>query len=222
VALLPSSLTNIDRGLAGLESSFQPTQEFAHAILPGVRQTNSTVAAALPWIEQVRLSLGPNELGGVATGLEEATPALAGLTGEQTSFYKQTELFNKCLTNVLIPAGNAHLQDGPSTSGTEAYKEFWYGLVGLAGIGQDFDGNGTYTHFLLGSGGPSVRSAPTSLQGSSVKGLKLLANASLPPLGTRPAFPSSEPPYQPLVPCYKQQLPNFNGPQSSGPPDGSG
>jgi hypothetical protein len=43
----------------------------------------------------------------------------------------------------------------------------------------------------------------------------------LAPLGTRPAFPSSEPPYQPLVPCYTQTLPNFNGAQSSGPADGS-
>jgi ABC-type transporter Mla subunit MlaD len=222
VAILPSSLLNIDRGLAGLESSFQPTQEFAHAIIPGVKQTNSTVAATLPWIEQVRLALRPSELGGVATGLEEATPALAGLTAEQTPFYEQTELFNKCTTNVLIPAGNAHLQDGPNTSGVEDYKEFWYGLVGLAGVGQNFDGNGTFTHFLLGSGGPSVRSAPTSLIGSNAKGLRLLANAALPPLGTRPAFPSSEPPYQPHVPCYKQSLPNFNGPQSSGPADGSG
>jgi hypothetical protein len=170
----------------------------------------------------VRLALRPSELGGVAAGLEEATPALAGLTAEQTPFYEQTELFNKCTTNVLIPAGNAHLQDGSNTSGVEDYKEFWYGLVGLAGVGQNFDGNGTFTHFLLGSGGPSVRSAPTSLLGSSTKGLKLLANAALPPLGTRPAFPSSEPPYQPLVPCYKQSLPNFNGPQSSGPADGSG
>jgi phospholipid/cholesterol/gamma-HCH transport system substrate-binding protein len=222
VAELPSSLLNIDRGLASLDAAFPPTRTFALDILPGVRATPATVAAALPWVEQVQASLAPGELGGVAKGLVAATPSLARLTSEQTPFYAQTDLFNKCLTKVLIPAGNTKLQDGSSTSGVEVYKEFWYGLVGLAGIGQSFDGNGTLSHFLLGSGGPTVRSAPTSIQGTSLKGLRLLAHASLPPQGTRPAFSAQEPAYQPLVPCYTQALPEFNGPLASGPADGSG
>ena len=68
----------------------------------------------------------------------------------------------------------------------------------------------------------SVRSAPVSILGTKVQGLHLLAHASLPPLGTRPAYPASEPPYKPLVPCYGQTLPNFDGPLSQGPADGAG
>jgi hypothetical protein len=222
VGELPSSLLAINRGLAALAASEQPTQAFAHAIVPGVRVTNATVTATIPWIEQVRASFAASELGGVSKALAEATPSLAALASEQTPFYKQTELFNKCLTKVLIPAGNEKLQDGSSSSGTEAYKEFWYAVVGLNGIAQNSDANGSFVHFLLGSGGPTVRSGATSIQGSSAKGLHLLAHASLPPLGTRPAFPSQEPEYRPLVPCYTQSLPNFNGPQASGPADGSG
>jgi ABC-type transporter Mla subunit MlaD len=222
VAELPSSLAAIHRGFSTLDASFGPTQEFAHDILPGVHNTNATVAATIPWIEEVRASLAPTELGGVAKGLVEASPSLAKLTSEQTPFYRQTEAFNKCLTKVLLPVGNAKLQDGSSTSGVENYKEFWYGLVGLAGIGQNFDGNGTFTHFLLGGGGPTIRSAPTGVQGKSIKGLRLLAHASLPPQGTRPAFPASEPPYKPLEPCSKQSVPDFNGPSSQGPGDGVG
>jgi ABC-type transporter Mla subunit MlaD len=222
VAELPSSLLAIDRGLAELNASFPPTRAFAHDILPGVRATNAAVSATLPWIEQVRASLQPSELGGVSKGLVEATPALARVTSEQTPFYRQTDAFNKCLTKVLLPAGNVKLQDGTSTSGVESYKEFWYGLVGLSGIAQNFDGNGSFAHFLLGSGGPTVRSAPTSVMNTKLKGLRLLAHASLPPLGTRPVVPTQEPPYKPLVPCYTQSLPNFNGPLSQGPPDGSG
>jgi phospholipid/cholesterol/gamma-HCH transport system substrate-binding protein len=221
VAELPSSLTAIDRGFANLQASFAPTQEFAHGILPGVRNTASTVVATVPWIEQVRASFANSELGGVAKGLVAATPALAQITAEQTPFYRQTESFNRCLTKVLIPAGNTKLQDGSSSTGVEDYKEFWYGLVGLNGIGQGFDANGPYDRFLLGGGGPTVRSAPTSLLGRGEKGLRLLAHASLPPLGTRPAFPSTEPAYQPLVPCATQTPPNFNGPQANGPADGS-
>jgi phospholipid/cholesterol/gamma-HCH transport system substrate-binding protein len=222
VAVLPSSLESINKGLRELDASFGPTREFAHDILPGVKLTNQAVAASLPWIEQVRLSLGPEELGGVAQGLVAATPSLARLTGEQTPLYRQTELFNKCLTNVLLPAGNAKIQDGSATSGVENYKEFWYGIAGLSGVSQSFDGNGVRSHFLLGGGGPTLRSAPTGLQGSTLKGLRLLARATLPPLGTRPAFPQQEPTYQPLVPCYKQALPEYNGPLSNGPADGIG
>jgi phospholipid/cholesterol/gamma-HCH transport system substrate-binding protein len=222
VAVLPSSLRNIDHGLRELDAAFPATKTFATDILPGVRNTPKTVTATLPWIAQVEASLAPTELGGVAKALEAATPQLAQLTAEQTPFYKQTELFNKCLTNVIFPAGNTKLQDGAATTGVEDYKEFWYGLTGLAGIGQSFDGNGTLTHFLVGGGGPTLSSSQASAQGTSIKGLKLLAHASQQPLGTRPAFPKTEPAYKPQAPCYKQALPEFNGPLSQGPADGSG
>jgi hypothetical protein len=58
--------------------------------------------------------------------------------------------------------------------------------------------------------------------GTNLKGAQLLARSPLPPLGTRPAFPAEEPAYEPLVPCDTQALPNFNGPLSQGPADGSG
>jgi phospholipid/cholesterol/gamma-HCH transport system substrate-binding protein len=222
VAELPSSLLSIDHGLASLNASFPPTRTFARDILPGVRATNPTVAAALPWIEQVQASLTPAELGGVARGLAAATPSLSSLEAEQVPLFKQTELFNKCLTNVLYPAGNTKIQDGASTSGVENYKEFWYSLVGLGSIGQHFDGNGAMAKFMVGNSGQTLRSAPVSVLGTHVKGLQLLGRSPLPPQGTRPAYPAEEPPYQPLVPCYTQALPNFNGPLSQGPADGTG
>jgi phospholipid/cholesterol/gamma-HCH transport system substrate-binding protein len=222
VAELPSALLSVQRGLAGLDATFPPTREFAHDILPGVRNTNTTVAAALPWIEQVRDSLSPAELGGVAKGLAEAVPSLARLQSEQTPLFQQTNLFNKCLTNVLYPAGNTRIQDGSSTTGVENYKEFWYSVVGLASLGQGFDGNGEFAHFLAGNGGQTLLSAPVSVLNTKIQGLRLLARSPLPPQGTRPAYPAQEPPYEPLVPCYTQALPNFNGPLSQGPADGSG
>jgi phospholipid/cholesterol/gamma-HCH transport system substrate-binding protein len=222
VAELPSSLTKIDRGLASLNASFPPTRAFARDILPGVRATNPTVAAALPWIEQVQASLAPSELGGVAKGLAEATPSLASLEAEQVPLFKQTDLFNKCLTKVFYPAGNTKIQDGASTSGVEAYKEFWYALVGLGSLGQTFDGNGSLARFLVGNSGQTLKSQRVSILGTKVKGLQLLARSPLAPQGTRPAYPAEEPPYKPLVPCYKQAVPDFNGPLSQGPADGNG
>ncbi len=221
VAELPSALKNIDNGLAALDRSFPPTRTFAKDILPGVKNTNTTVTAALPWIEQVKASLAPTELGGVAKGLAEALPPLAKLQSEQVPLYHEGELLSKCQTNLIFPAGNTKLQDGAATSGVEDYKEFWYSLVGLAGLGQSFDGNGTFAKFLVGNSGQTLRSRPTSILGTKLKGLQLLTHSPLTPLGTRPAYPAEEPPYKPLVPCYKQKLPDFNGPLSQGPADGS-
>jgi phospholipid/cholesterol/gamma-HCH transport system substrate-binding protein len=222
VAELPGSLLSVERGLAGLDASFPPTRAFLHDILPGVRNTDKTVKAALPWIEQTQASLAPEELGGVAKGLEASVPSLARLTSEQTPVYRETEAFNKCLTKVIYPAGNTKLQDGTSTSGVEDYKEFWYSLVGLDSIGQSFDGNGPMVKFLVGNSVNTLRSQPTSILGTDFKGEPLLGHSLLTPLGTRPAYPAEEPPYEPLVPCYTQALPNFNGPLSQGPADGSG
>jgi phospholipid/cholesterol/gamma-HCH transport system substrate-binding protein len=222
IAELPAALSGINSGLAQLDASFAPTRTFARDILPGVRSVPSTVTAALPWIEQVQASLAPSELGGVAKGLNAATPAVAVLESEQIPLFKQGDLFNKCLTKVLIPAGNTKIQDGSATSGVEDYKEFWYSLVGLAGIGQGFDGNGTFAKFLVGNGGQTLKSAPTSILGTTLKGQQLLGRSPLAPQGTRPAYPTSEPPYQPLIPCYTQALPDFNGPLSQGPADGGG
>jgi ABC-type transporter Mla subunit MlaD len=221
VAELPSDLEGTDAGLRELDASFAPTRTFVHDIIPGVKLTAPTVKAALPWIEQVKASLSERELGGVARELAAAAPSAVRLEAEQTPLYKQTDLFNKCLTNVIIPAGNTKLQDGAASSGVEDYKEFWYSLVGLNGIGQTFDGNGSTVKFLVGNSGQTLRSRATSIEGTKLVGTKLLARSPLQPLGTRPAFPTEEPPYEPLVPCYKQALPNFNGPLSSGPADGS-
>jgi len=222
VAVLPGALTSLEQGFSSLAAALPPTRTFALDIIPGVRQTPATISTGLPWIEQVKASLAPSELGGVAKGLVAATPALAKLFSESIPLFKQTDAFSKCLTKVFYPAANAKLQDGPNTSGVEAFREFWYSTAGLASLGQSFDGNGVMGRFLVGGGGPTFRSAPVGIEGSSAKGLSLIARSPLTPEGTSPAFPAEEPPYKPLVPCYTQAVPNFNGPLSHGPADGSG
>jgi phospholipid/cholesterol/gamma-HCH transport system substrate-binding protein len=221
VARLPSALHSASRAFVALNAALPATRAFAEALTPGAAQTPSTVAAALPWIEQVQASFAPSELGGVARGLQQSTPSLAKLIGETQPFYEATDAFSQCLTKVFYPAGYTKLQDGAATSGAEAYKEFWYSLTGVAGLGQSFTGNGVMAHFMVGNSGQTVRSSRTSILGTKLQGLKLLAHAPLQPLGTRPAYPAEEPPYKPLVPCDTQALPEFNGPLAQGPADGS-
>jgi phospholipid/cholesterol/gamma-HCH transport system substrate-binding protein len=222
VAELPGTLENASHAFTNFNAAAPAIRAFSLDLVPGVRQLPSTIAASFPWIAQVKASLAPSELGGVASGLREAAPTIAGLIAAQSGFFKQGDALTKCFTDVIFPSGNVKLQDGSSTSGVEAYREFWYSMVGLAGIGQSFDGNGPTTRFMVNTGSQTLRSAPVSTVGAAGSGLRLLAHTSQPPLGTRPAFPASEPPYKPLVPCYTQKLQEFNGPLSQGPADGSG
>jgi ABC-type transporter Mla subunit MlaD len=226
VAELPAAVRNAGRGFAELNASAPALRTFARELIPGVETLPATIAAAFPWIEQAQASLAPNELGGVAQSLQSAAPAFAGLVDAQPAFFKQIGLFNKCLTNVIFPAGNAKLEDGPNSSGAENYKEFWYAMAGLAGLGQNFNGNGPGDRFLGGGAGTPLASAPVALTGAvktaGNKRERLVSQAAFAPEGTRPRFPGSPPPYRPLVACYKQKLPNFNGPLASGPADGSG
>ncbi|MGA9315133.1 MAG: MlaD family protein [Solirubrobacteraceae bacterium] len=222
IAELPGTFQNANRAFTDFNAAAPAIRKFSLALVPGVEQTPSTIEAAFPWIEQTQASLAPTELGGIAKGLREAAPTLAGLVVTQPAFFKQTDLFSKCLSTIFYPATTTKLQDGSSTSGEEVNKEFWYAMVGAAGIAQSFDGNGQTGRFMIETGNNTLRSAPaTAVGASSGKGLRLLAHTSQPPLGTSPAFPAAEPPYKPLVPCYTQTPQNINGPLSHGPADGS-
>src|SRR5947207_10678270 len=79
-------------------------------------------------------------------------------------------------------------------------------MAGLAGEGQNFDGNGMYVRFQPGGGPFTVSTGPSTLSGQ-----QLFGNAVPPPLGTRPRY-GKEPAYNPNVPCYKNQVPDVNGP----------
>ncbi|MHB1538873.1 MAG: MlaD family protein [Solirubrobacteraceae bacterium] len=218
VAELPSALRSTSSAFRALTRAAPVISSFANAITPGVAQTHSTIAAALPWIVQLERLLGRRELGGVAAALQEATPSLASLINGQKPFFKQTELFSKCLTNVFYPAGNVHLADGNGTSPAPDYREFFYTLTGINGIGQNFDGNGMFPRFLTGGTGHLIVSHATSIVGvKKSEGVKLVSHANEVPKGTAPAFPKSEPPYRPLVACDTQKVPNLNGPLSRGP-----
>ena len=90
-------------------------------------------------------------------------------------------------------------------------------MVGLAGEGQNFDGNGMYVRFQPGGGDQTV-----SLGASGGLTDKLFANAVLKPLGTRPAFPGKRPPYKPDVPCYKNAAARTSTARRAGRPTAAG
>jgi phospholipid/cholesterol/gamma-HCH transport system substrate-binding protein len=211
---LGPTLRTTDGALASLNAAFPSTRAFAREILPGVRETAATIDAAFPWIEQTRGLLGPDELQGLARELSPATSDLAQVIDASVDLLPQADLVAKCLTRVVLPTGDVKILDGPLSTGVENYKEFWYTMVGLAGEGQNFDGNGQYVRFQPGGGDQTV-----SLGTASANVGQLFGNAIAKPLGTRPRFPGRRPPYNPTTPCYTNRLPNLNG-AATGPADG--
>jgi phospholipid/cholesterol/gamma-HCH transport system substrate-binding protein len=210
---LGPTLQTANRALDSLNDAFPNTRAFAREILPGVRETAPTIDAAFPWIEQTRGLLGPNELQGLARELSPATSDLAQVIDASVELLPQADLVEKCLTRVVLPTGDVRILDGPLSTGVENYKEFWYAMVGLAGEGQNFDGNGPYVRFQTGGGDQTVSLGTNPIN-------RQFGNAIAKPLGTRPRFPGRRPPYNPTTPCFTNRLPDLNG-AATGPPDGA-
>jgi len=212
---LGPTLASANGALDSLNAAFPNTRAFARAILPGVRETAGTIDAAFPWVDQAHALVGPDELQGLVDELSPATRDLAKVIDTSVDLFPQADRVAKCLTRVVLPTGDVKIQDGPLSTNEENYKEFWYTMVGLAGEGQNFDGNGSYVRFQPGGGDQTV-----SLGKASPNVGALFGNAIAKPLGTRPRFPGKRPPYKPDVPCYTQGVPNLDG-AATGRADGA-
>jgi virulence factor Mce-like protein len=203
---LGPTLANANAAFASLNAAFPPTRAFAKEILPGVRETDATIGASFPWIAQTRKLVSKAELGGLAQQLSPATRDLAKLTDRALELLPQTNLASRCVNEVILPTGDIPIKD-EFTSGAPNYKEFFWGLVALAGESQNFDGNGQYVRFQPGGGDQAVAlgNGPGTQFGNNVGA----------PLGNRPFYPGKRPPYRPDVPCYTNPLPDLNGPAAA-------
>jgi len=216
IGLLGPTLTNTDKALVSLNDSFPATRAFALELIPGVKETQPTIDAALPWVAQATPLVSDAELGGLLKNLQPTTASLASTTSSGQSLFHETDLFSLCQTKVFLPAGDIKVEDGAFTSGAENYKEFWYSMVGLAGEGQAFDGNGQYVRFQPGGGAYRVTTGPYY----SSKGRPMAGNAIAPSQGSRPPYKGSKaPPKVTSQPCYTQDLPDVNG-AGVGPKEG--
>jgi phospholipid/cholesterol/gamma-HCH transport system substrate-binding protein len=209
---LAPTLASANGALSALDASFPPTRAFAREILPGVRETPATINASFPWIEQTRKLVSSKELGGLVRQLSPATADLARVTDRAIALLPQTDLTSKCVRNNILPTGDLVINDEFKT-GAPNYKEFLWSLVGLAGEGQNFDGNGSYVRFQTGGGSQQL-----SVGTASGNSGKVFGNNVAVPLGNRPFYPGKRPPYRPDVPCYTQKLPDVNGPASASTP----
>jgi virulence factor Mce-like protein len=204
VAALPGLLRTTQAADTALQASFAPTQAFARAILPGLRELDPTIGDALPWLSQLTALVSHGELGALLAELTPAVQSASQAIAPAETLLSGAAALARCLIHNVIPTGNEVIQDPPSSTGLQVYQELFQAAVGIAGASQNFDGNGRYVRAAAGGGSDQVQSQTLPINGP------LFGNAVLAPLGTRPAFPSSAPPLDGTVACFKNALPNLN------------
>jgi phospholipid/cholesterol/gamma-HCH transport system substrate-binding protein len=212
VRLLPGVLAAARPALDNLNRAFPPTRAFAREILPGVRETPATIEAAFPWIRQTRALVSPAELQGLVRDLQPSIDDLAKTTDRTLRLLPQVDLADRCALDVVLPTGERVIDEGPLTSGVANYKEFFQVLVGFAGEGAGFDGNGNFTRVFAGGGDlPPLGTNP--LPGTQQR----FWNPVLPALGSRPARPAKQPPHNRSFPCHRNTPPDLDSARTAAP-----
>ena len=217
IAVLGPTAQNARTAFGVLNQSLPVTERFARDLARGLPQLPPTIDAAYPWLAQAGPLLSNSELGGLLHEIAPATGNLAKLTHATLQFLPQIDEFDRCITGVFLPTGNIVVNDGPLSTGVPNYREFWYAMAGQAAETQSADGNGNFLRIGAAGGPDTIETGQTNYYGPS--GTKF-AQADLPPLQTRPAYPNRVPTLNRSVPCYTQPIPNVNGSASTGPADG--
>ena len=179
--------------LASLNSALPSLRSFAVDALPGVRSSDPTLKAALPFIRQARALVGPDELQAAARELRRQLPNLTNLNVSLVPFLGQARLLSSCTNDVLLPFAKSPIPNPDEAGNTNQpfFRQAPRGLVGLSGESRLSDGNNSMFHTSAVPLGPQVRPAA-------------------PPDG------GNQPPARrPGTPCETQEPPNLNAPGGS-------
>ncbi|MGH2952704.1 MAG: MlaD family protein [Solirubrobacterales bacterium] len=233
---LAPTLEQAEPSLRALSEALPPLRSLALELEPGVAELPGTIDAAGPWLDQATPLLRDSELGGLARMLRHAAPGLARTAVGSRNLFTQTTRLGRCVSGVLVPVGDIVIDDNGGAypfgsgaagypSGLTNYQEFLSSLVNQAGESQNFDGNGSYLRVNAGGGGTL---ASTPYPQGTFNNTTLFGNFPEAPLGTRPTFTPTTPPFRPDVRCHTNPLPDVNGvggaglPGDVGPPSPEG
>jgi phospholipid/cholesterol/gamma-HCH transport system substrate-binding protein len=207
IAALPAVLRAAIRTDSALQASFGPTQAFARALTPSIKQLGPTITVALPWLHALTRLTSQSELGDILKYLNPAISSTNAAVKSSINLITEADTLSKCFTRVLVPTGDEKITvDSSPPNGLDAYQQLLQSAVGLTSATQDFDGNGHYLRATVGGGDTPIQTEHLASVGT------LYGNAVLPVLGTFPAFPASgqAPAVNSGVPCYTQTPPNLN------------
>jgi phospholipid/cholesterol/gamma-HCH transport system substrate-binding protein len=195
-AAIPALRNTLDVGqpaLASLNEALPPLRAFAHDALPGVRSSDETLAASLPFMRQARLLMSEDELRGTARVLRETIPDVISFNRASVPFLRQSRALSACTNNVLVPfmgleIPNPETGNEAENDGQQVRAQLQRGFPGLSGESRLSDGNNQYFHAGATPPGNRVRPGPP------------------PDGGSMPM------PHRPDLPCEEQELPNLHAP----------
>ena len=179
--------------LGSLDAALPSLRAFAHDALPGVRTSDETLAASLPFIHQARLLMSQNELRGTARVLRQTIPDVVRFDQTSVPFLRETRALSACTSNVLVPfmdleIPNPETGNEAENSGQKVRNQLQRGMPGLSGESRLSDGNNQFFHAGATPPGNRVRPGP-------------------PPDGGNMPMP-----HRPDIPCETQELPNLHAP----------
>ena len=179
--------------LGSLDAALPSLRAFAHDALPGVRSSDPTLAASLPFITQARLLMSEDELRGTARVLRQTIPDLVRFDQTSVPFLRESRALSACTNNVLVPfmglkIPNPETGNEAENSDQPVRAQLQRGMPGLSGESRLSDGNNQYFHAGATPPGNRVRPGPP------------------PDGGSMPM------PHRPDVPCETQELPNMHAP----------
>jgi ABC-type transporter Mla subunit MlaD len=226
IAELAPTVEEARPSLAALSEALPPFRALAIELTPSIAELPATIRAGNPWLAQAEPLLSKAELGTLSKLLRTSTPPLAQTTVASKQLFSASEGFSRCVSHNLVPAGDIVIDDNDGAypfgdgapgfpSGLTNYQEFLSALVNQAGIGQNFDGNGSYLR--VNTGGGSVLSS-LSYPPGGFRNDVIFGNTQSNVLGTRPTFTAAVPPYRTDVACHTNPLPDVNGTGGAGLP----
>jgi phospholipid/cholesterol/gamma-HCH transport system substrate-binding protein len=179
--------------LGSLDAALPSLRAFAHDALPGVRSSDPTLAASMPFITQARLLMSEDELRGTARVLRQTIPDLVKFDQTSVPFLRESRALSACTNNVLVPfmglkIPNPETGNEGENSDQPVRAQLQRGMPGLSGESRLSDGNNQYFHAGATPPGNRVRPGPP------------------PDGGSMPM------PHRPDIPCETQELPNMHAP----------
>ena len=178
--------------LRSLNHALPALRAFARDALPGVRSSAPTLQASVPFVNQLRALVRPEELQGTARELRAAIPALTRLNVRSVPLLQQGRALSRCTNVVLAPFRSSRIPDPdfPDNSNQAVLAQIERGFVGLAGESRQVDANTPLFH---------TQSVPPA-ELTRVRPLR-------PPDGG-----VTPPSHRPDVPCELQEVPDLNAP----------
>lgn len=200
IPALRDTLKTAQPALGSLNDALPTLRAFSIDALPGVKSSGPTLDASLPFIEQARLLVRPQELRGTAATLRKYIPSLVRLNERAVPLSSEARQLSACTNKVLVPFVESTIPDVDDHANTNQQVKYQLQreFPGLAGESRLSDGNNQSFH---GSAVPN----PQKIQ-------------PVPPTEI-----DQPPPRRPDIPCETQQTPDLHAAKAvvaSGPAGG--